>query len=77
MDRRFTEFLSTLTEEQKKIFHHLEKCISKITNASAAVNFNRNCLREKLHPRNIHMYIYMCMYTCIYIYIYINLFINY
>ena len=58
MERSFAEFASTLTGEKKVIFRKLENCIKKLVHATAAVNFNRNCLREKLRPRNIYMYIY-------------------
>ena len=53
MERSLAEFASTLTGEKKVIFRKLENCLKKLVHATAAVNFNRNCLREKLHLRSI------------------------
>ena len=74
-DRNFRILHQRLNEEEKKIFRKHEDSIKKTINATEAIVFNENCIREKLCPKSIYIYIYIYIY--IHIYIYVNIQLSY
>ena len=51
-----------LTEVNRKNFFNIKKNIVKVVKATCAVDFNKNCIRENLSPKNIYIYIYIYIY---------------
>ena len=52
-ERSLRVFLQELTVENKKKLRRYEDSYKRIIDATEAVNFNENCIREKLCPKSI------------------------
>ena len=52
-ERSLRVFLQELTAENKKKLRRYEDSYKRIIDATEAVNFNENCIREKLCPKSI------------------------
>ena len=51
--RNQNEFFNSLQHENKVHFRKIEKYSLKIISSTKAINFNNNCLREKLCPKGL------------------------
>ena len=51
--RYLNQFFDSLHPESKVYFRKFEKFSLKIISSNKAINFNKNCLREKLCPKGI------------------------
>ena len=49
------DFIQNLTNTEKKFFLKIKNLTLKIVKAVSAVDFNKNCLREHLCPKNIYI----------------------
>ena len=47
------DFISNLSQDTKKYFRLYERFSMKVIDSEKAINFNNNCLREKLCPKAI------------------------
>ena len=47
------DFISNLSQDTKKYFRLYERFSMKVIDSEKAINFNNNCLREKLCPKGI------------------------
>ena len=52
-ERSLNIFLQELTTDNKKKLRKYEDSYKRIVDATEAVNFNENCIREKLCPKSI------------------------
>ena len=50
MDMQFNVFLNNLQDEEKSLYRKYEKTYFKIIDATKAMAFNENCIREELCP---------------------------
>ena len=53
------DYIQSLSHDNKKVFYKIRNVVLKIVKSTSAVDFNQNCLREHLCPRNIYIYIYI------------------
>ena len=48
-----------LSENEKKTLRKHEDSMKRVIDATEAIVFNENCIREKLCPKSIYIYIYI------------------
>ena len=56
-ERRFSIFLRGLSADNKKKLRKYEDSCRRLIDATQAIIFNENCIREKLCPKSIYIYI--------------------